>query len=190
MSDPRAFIRGLYGIADGGWPAPEAQARRLAAAGACCVQLRVKGADRARLAALVEAVGPLGVPLIVNDHLGLGDGAHLGQGDGPFPSSFVGLRGRSTHTLDQLRAALDEGVDYVGFGPVWTTSTKVGALPARGLDALARAVALSTVPVVAIGGITLERLPELRATGVAAWAIISGIWDAPDPDAAARAAAR
>jgi len=177
-------MRGLYGIADAGFGDVAVQARMLAAAGAWCVQLRCKGWSRSGIEELVAGL-ELPVPLIVNDHLGLGDGTHLGQGDGP--CSSAGLWGRSTHTLQEIDAAIAEGVDYVGFGPVFVTTTKEGALQPRGLDGLARAVEHSPVPVVAIGGITLEKLSALRGTGVAAWAPISAIHAAADPMAAARA---
>lgn len=181
-------IRGLYGIADSGFPTELAdQARMLERAGACCVQLRCKGWSRERVQALVERL-QLGVPLIVNDFGGLGDGVHRGQEDGPMP--WPGLRGRSTHSLEQIDAAVAEGVDYVGFGPIFGTATKETALSPRGLGRLARAVEHSPVPVVAIGGLTLETLGELMATGVSAWAPISAIHGAPDPLSAARSFSR
>jgi thiamine-phosphate pyrophosphorylase len=133
------------------------------------------------------------VPLLLNDHgslAHLGDGVHLGQADGPCDRAALppgALIGRSTHDLQQLAAAIAEGVDYVGFGPVFVTTTKVGALPARGLEALAAVVAASTIPVVAIGGLELASMPQVRATGVAGWAVISAILAAPDPTASARA---
>ena len=100
-------IRGLYGIADSGFPTELAdQARMLERAGACCVQLRCKGWSRERVQALVQRL-QLGVPLIVNDFGGLGDGVHRGQEDGPMP--WPGLRGRSTHSLEQIDAAVAEG---------------------------------------------------------------------------------
>ena len=82
------------------------------------------------------------------------------------------------------------GVDYVGFGPIFGTTTKETALSPRGLGRLARAVEHSPVPVVAIGGLTLETLGELMATGVSAWAPISAIHGAPDPLSAARSFSR
>ena len=185
------MMRGLYGIADASFGDPVRLGRHLLAGGASVLQLRAKGWEAARVAEALSALRPAcraaGVPLLVNDHAelaGLCDGLHLGQGDGPLPST--GLRGRSTHSLEQLRAALDEGVDYVGFGPVFSTSTKLDADPVRGLELLARVVRASPVPVVAIGGIEVCRLPALRATGVRCWAVISAILSAPDPQAAAR----
>ncbi|MCB9760694.1 MAG: thiamine phosphate synthase [Alphaproteobacteria bacterium] len=187
-------IAGLYGIADAGFGDPVALGRALVLGGARVLQLRCKGWPEARVAEAARALKPCcaaaGVALLINDHpqlIGIADGVHLGQGDGPLPDRALGLRGRSTHDLDQLAAAVAEGADYVGFGPVFGTTTKEGALPPRGLDALAAVVAASTVPVAAIGGITPARLPAVKATGAASWAIISAILGAPDPAAAARA---
>jgi thiamine-phosphate pyrophosphorylase len=71
-------------------------------------------------------------------------------------------------------------VDYVGFGPVFPTGTKVNPGPAVGLQILAEA-ARHSVPVVAIGGIRLDRLADLQATGVHAWTAISAVWRSADP---------
>ena len=185
------MIRGLYGIADTGFGDPVELGRALLEGGACAIQLRAKGWSEDRVAQALRALAPpcraAGVPLLVNDHPGLVhlcDGVHLGQEDGPLPSS--GLRGRSTHSLEQLEAALAEGADYVGFGPVFATSTKRDADPVRGLELLEQVVRRSSVPVVAIGGIDLQRLPQVRATGVASWAVISAILKAPEPALEAR----
>jgi thiamine-phosphate diphosphorylase len=161
-------------------------------AGACALQLRAKDWPAERIAQALRALHPLcvqaGVPLIVNDHADLAplaDGLHLGQDDGPFPPD-CGLRGRSTHSLEQLHQALEEGVDYVGFGPVFTTQTKRAAGDARGLAQLGEVTLASTVPVVAIGGISRENLPQVRAAGADCWAVISDILADPNPLSAAR----
>ena len=171
-------------MADASFGEVGAQARVLAEAGACCVQLRCKGWSRARIAATVQGLD-LSVPVLVNDHVGLGDGGHLGQDDGPWTGP--GLWGRSTHSLQQIDAAVAEGASYVGFGPVFPTGTKDVGRAEVGLEGLRQAVAHSPIPVVAIGGITLDRLQPVMQTGVAAWAVISAIWSASDPRAAARA---
>lgn len=179
-------LRGLYGMADADFGDPARQARLLADNGACCVQIRCKGWSRDRLVRLVEGLD-LGVPVLVNDHIGLADGTHLGKGDGPLPAH--GVRGRSTRSLADIDAAVDEGATYVGFGPVFPTTTKDIAL-VLGLQRLRAAVQHAPVPVVAIGGITLDALPQLVDTGVACWAVISGVWRTPDPAAAIRAFSR
>lgn len=199
------MIRGLYGIADAGFGDPVALGTLLLDGGASVIQLRCKGWSADDVGAVARLLHPLckqrGVPLILNDHLalaeaGLGDGIHLGQSDGDFERSRLPpgcLVGRSTHDLAQLAAAQAEGVDYVGFGPVYRTSTKPGihqTLPPRGLTDLRKLVAAARVPVVAIGGITPANLHEVLSTGAAAWAVISGVLAAVDPLAAARKMAK
>ena len=192
-------MRGLYGIADAGFGDPLALGSLLLDAGPlAALQLRCKGWPIEDVAEVVRRLHPLcrraGVPLIINDHLalaerGLADGVHLGQSDGRFRRSRLPggcLVGRSTRDLAQLRAAVAEGVDYVGFGPIYGTETKAGAGPARGLTLLRQVVAASPVPVVAIGGITPGRLHEVRAAGARSWAVISAILRSADPLATAR----
>ncbi len=187
---------GLYGIADAGFGDPVVLGRLLISAGAVAVQLRCKGwgQDEVR-AALMALRGPCreaGVPLIVNDYgalAGLCDGVHLGQGDGVFPPG-ARVRGRSTHGLADLAAAEAEGVDYVGFGPVYGTTTKPDARSRRGVEALTEVCAAARVPVVAIGGITLARSAEVYAAGASCVAVISGVFGAGDPWAAARGVGR
>lgn len=188
---------GLYGIADAGFGDPVAAGRLLLQGGVRVLQLRCKGWTGDRVASAARALAPLcrkaDVPLILNDHpdlAAIGDGVHVGQEDGPVDRRLLppgSLVGRSTHDLDQLHAALDEGVDYVGFGPVFGTRTKPGALAPRGVAILARVVAASTVPVVAIGGLGPDNLAQVQATGAHGWAVISAILCAPDPVRAARA---
>ncbi len=193
MTGPALSLRGLYGMADADFGDPVALSEMLLDAGACAVQLRAKTWSDEKVAQALRQLLPrcqaAGVPLIVNDRAALAhlaDGLHLGQNDGPFPEN-CGLKGRSTHDLEQLRAAMQEGVDYVGFGPIYTTATKAEAGPGQGLAPLGKVLQQSRIPVVAIGGITLARLPELRRSGVQSWAVISAILGAPDPLAAARA---
>ncbi|PTY03731.1 thiamine phosphate synthase [Opitutaceae bacterium EW11] len=147
--------------------------------------------------ALRKLLRPLGVPLIVNDRVDLAlavdaDGVHVGQGDLPVavvrrllgPGKIVGLS--ITHE-SQLEAVSREEVDYLGVGPVYPTGSKSDAAPAMGIDALARIVRRSSLPVVAIGGISLERAPAIFAAGAAGVAVVSAISYATDPSAAARA---
>ncbi len=196
---------GLYAIADlaAGAADPEALAGQLLACGPAALQLRWKDPPGAgaflevarRLAALSRAAG---VPFIVNDRVDVAalagaDGVHLGQDDLPLaaarrllpPGTLVGV---STHTLAQVEAAVAEGADYLGFGPVFATSTKARPDPVVGPGGLAAAVrAAAPVPVVAIGGITLERVAEVAGTGAACAAVIGDVLGAAD--VAARAAA-
>jgi thiamine-phosphate pyrophosphorylase len=141
-----------------------------------------------------------GAALIVNDRVDVAlaadaDGVHLGQTDLPLaearrfaPDLWIGV---STHNLDQVRAACDAGADYLGFGPVFATSTKRNPDPVQGLDGLRAAVAAATGrPVVAIGGITAAQIGDVYRTGVHAVCAISAVNDARDPRDMARQLAR
>jgi len=206
-------MRGLYGIAGpGGAPGRRAETLRVARAflegGAALLQLRDKHASGRELVetarALLGLARPAGVRVVVNDRLDVAlaagaDGVHLGQDDLRPEDAFEVLRragvdrrgflvGLSTHDEAQVREALALGVDYVGFGPVYGTSTKADALPRRGVEALRRAVAAAgAMPVVAIGGITLENVREVAESGAAMAAVISDVQAHPAPAARALA---
>jgi thiamine-phosphate pyrophosphorylase len=123
------------------------------------------------------------------------DGVHLGQDDLPLaearallgPSAIIGI---STHSDEELQAA--QGADYVGFGPIFATRSKPGAAlpPPHGLEGLRRAVQLSKVPVVAIGGLTAATAQAVAATGARCAAAIAELCNASDPEAAVRAMAK
>jgi len=203
-----ARLAGLHVLADDDprWPLdPVAQARAACAGGARVVQLRAKRApDREALVwadAIREITRRAGALFFVNDRFDLAlaaaaDGVHLGQQDLPPAAIPAPLRarllvGRSTHTLAELRAARDEPVDYVAFGPVFGTRSKESAHAARGLARLAGAVREAAPrPLVAIGGIDADRAAAVMAAGAAAIAVISAVAAAADPEAAARALAR
>lgn len=199
-SPPGVLPPGLYGMADAAWGDPVPMA--LALVEGCCrtIQLRAKGVPLSTLAAQARALLPplraRGVRLLINDHVSVAlevgaDGVHLGQDDGDpaqaraqlGPAALIGL---STHTLAQVRAACPPLVDYIGFGPVFPTTTKDTGYAPRGLDLLRLAVQQSHAPVVAIGGINRSRLSEVRATGARHWAVIGDILGQPDVASAAR----
>jgi thiamine-phosphate pyrophosphorylase len=123
------------------------------------------------------------------------DGVHLGQGDlppGRIPPEAreVLLIGRSTHDAEQARCACQEPIDYLAFGPVFGTTSKQSAYGARGLAALGEIAALAgSRPLVAIGGIGLDRVAEVVRAGAAAAAVLSAVAaaEAEDPVAATRA---
>ena len=97
------------------------------------------------------------------------------------------LIGRSTQSLDQARAALAEGFDYIGFGPLFPTPTKAGR-PAIGLEEIAimeREVG-SKIPAFCIGGITPETLPHVLSAGARRVVVVSALLQAPDIQAATR----
>jgi thiamine-phosphate pyrophosphorylase len=152
--------------------------RALAAAGIDAVQLREKDlADRAlyELARLARAVLPT-ARLLVNGRADVAlaagaDGVHLPV-DGP-PAAALRARfgpglviGVSTHRVEEVERARRDGADYAVFGPVYATPAKARYGPPAGLAELARAAATG-IPVVALGGITLERLGEVASTGAA-----------------------
>jgi thiamine-phosphate pyrophosphorylase len=168
---------------------PAQIALELAAAGVQLAQYRDKqGSPQTILcnaATLREAFGP-NATLLMNDRVDLAilanfNGVHLGQEDLPFadarsilPSnSIIGL---STHTPDELLQANETSADYLAIGPIFSTSTKLDAAPVVGLEGLRRARALTTRPLVAIGGITLANAASVFAAGADSIAVISGLF--------------
>ena len=196
----------LYAILDLGYTPEEKAAETTAAllsGGADLLQLRAKNHDLATIQRVAEILIPLcraaGVPFILNDHPALAadlgaDGVHIGQDDGTLAAAreIIGsgkMIGRSTHSLDQARAALAEGFDYIGFGPLFPTPTKAGR-PAIGIDevaAMQRDVG-SRIPAFCIGGIKRCNLPQVLAAGAHRVVIVSDLLTAPDIQAATAAA--
>lgn len=186
----------LYGILDLGSLAPAgapAMAERLLAAKIDVLQLRAKKSSEAEVAALARELAPLcraaGVPFILNDYPHLvpetgADGVHIGQDDGPIAAARAAagagkIVGRSTHSIEQARAAWAEGADYIGFGPLFATPTKPDYTPI-GLDGIAAVQGGSPVPVFCIGGIKRENLPGIVAAGARRVVIVTGLLHADD----------
>jgi thiamine-phosphate pyrophosphorylase len=159
------------------------------AGGARLIQLRDKSAasrDRLALAdAAVARVRAAGGRLIVNDRADIArlagaDGVHVGQDDLSVaearailgPDAIVGI---STHDPAQVEAAGATPATYLAVGPIYDTATKETGYSARGLALVRHAAAVAAMPVVAIGGITLERAPEVLAAGAASVAIVSDL---------------
>jgi len=169
-------------------------------AGLRVVQLRAKALPVDTLFAAGEEVRRLtrrhGATFIVNDDPDLAvrldaDGVHVGQNDTSpeHARAVVGadrLVGLSTHNRRQIVDAADRPVDYIGVGPVFATGSKDAPDPVVGTELLAWAADNATVPVVAIGGITLENLDEVLDAGARNVAVISAIARATDPSATAR----
>jgi len=197
----RDRIAGFYSILDSN---DEALARDLVTpiaqggAGASVLQVRFKCSGAVSVAEFVTAARmarrittEAGALLVVNDRIDIAlavdaDGVHLGQDDLPLDHARALVRrlrpqppfliGVSTHNRAQVLAAVRGGADYIGFGPVYPTSTKIDPDPVQGLDELRAAVRVAgRVPVVAIGGITPARASEVAATGVAAACAISAV---------------
>lgn len=169
-------------------------------AGAVWLQYRNKGASTALRAAQARALLPLcrahGVPLIVNDDWRLAaaigaEGAHLGESDGELGPARAAmgdgaLIGASCYAdIERARRAVDTGASYVAFGAFFPSPTKPHARRAPpGLLSAARSLG---VPRVAIGGLTPDNAGPLVAAGADLLAVISGVFDAPDPARATRA---
>jgi thiamine-phosphate pyrophosphorylase len=179
-------------------PTPEDPATELARvvleAGAPLLQIRVKGvADRERLvltAPIVALCREHGARSIVNDRADIclateADGVHGGAHDVPTDTlrSLIGpgrVLGATARNSAQSRAAAESGADYVGAGPVYATASKDGLPEPRGADVV-RDVAAAPLPVIAIGGITAARVPDMLAAGAHGVAVIGAITRAPDP---------
>jgi thiamine-phosphate pyrophosphorylase len=94
--------------------------------------------------------------------------------------------GRTTRTLAEARAALAEGADHVGFGPIFATRTKSLAVPPRGVATLAEVAGALGAPVVAIGGIGEAAIGEVARAGAACAAVVEALFGQGDPEANAR----
>ncbi len=175
-------------------------AQRLAEAGVRLIQYRHKSApsrelldSSSRLAALLI---PRAVTFIVDDRadvalLAGASGVHVGQEDleADAARSVLGpgkLVGVSTHNREQFQRATATSADYIGVGPIFSTSTKANPDPVVGTDFIRRIRPLTDKPIVAIGGITLERAAEVIQAGADSVAVISDVLRAPDPGERAR----
>lgn len=149
----------------------------LAAAGVDAVQIREKDLDdRAllELTARARSALPASTRVLVNGRADVAlaagaDGVHLPAAEVPVAAlrrrfGDELLIGRSTHRPAEVERARDEGADYVTFGPVYATPSKAAYGPPPGIAGLQRAAAVG-LPVVALGGVTIARLPEVAAAG-------------------------
>ena len=194
------LLRGIYAIVDvtAGGDDPLAQVADVLAGGVRLVQYRAKsGVDRPLLRRFRAQVAAAGGLVIVNDDVGAlddADGVHLGQEDlarvdlpalrARHPGKILGISCPDVRTGLAAQAA---GADYAGAGAMYATASKDDAGAPIGPGGVRAAVEALAIPVAAIGGITLERIPEVRATGAAMAAVITAISRAPDRAAAARA---
>ena len=174
------------------------------AGGATVVQLRDKLADTARMIqtgrALKTALAGTGAALIVNDDVEAAitigaDGLHIGQGDMAVAEARARIGAEMVLGLSvetpALAASVDRAqVDYIGAGPVFATPSKLDHKAPVGFDGLARQVAASPVPAVAIGGLKGEHVAHVLKAGAQGVAVISAICGQSDPEAAARALRR
>ena len=160
------------------------------------IQLRVKDASLAavktEIAQALEVASAHGCQLVVNDYwreaISLGaDFVHLGQGDlagadlGAIKAAGIKL-GISTHSLDELDNALAAGPDYIALGPIYPTKLKAMPWKPQGLARIGEWRSKITCPLVAIGGITLERVPDVLAAGASSAAVVTDIVMSGDPE--------
>ena len=177
----------------------EALARALDAGDVACVQLRLKEVSdddiRRAAKALLAVTATRDVALIMNDRPDLAretgcDGVHVGQQDAPYEAArqVVGadaVVGVTCHgSRDLAIEAAAKGADYVAFGAFYPTATKEAKAHAD-LDTLAWWSEMTTVPSVAIGGITPANCPPLVRAGADFLAVVTAVWDHPDSPAAA-----
>jgi thiamine-phosphate pyrophosphorylase len=166
---------------------------RLLAGGARVIQLRDKDASAKELfeaaQACLQLTRAVGATLLINDRADIAlaadaDGVHLGQDDLTVaearamlgPQKIIGV---STHSLAQVEAALVTSTNYIAVGPIFPTTTKANPDPVVGLELLRQARTLTSLPLVAIGGITLATAPEVIAAGANSVAVISALYPPP-----------
>jgi len=169
---------------------------RIASQGAKLIQLRVKDMPpheiKAEIAGALELAAEHGCQLVVNDYwqeaIDLGaDFVHLGQEDlaGADLAAIrnAGIRlGISTHSLEELDKALAAAPDYVALGPIYPTKLKAMPWKPQGLARVGEWRARISCPLVAIGGITLERAPDVLAAGASSAAVVTDIVMSDDPE--------
>jgi thiamine-phosphate pyrophosphorylase len=196
------LLNGLYVVVDGQWLQGHSHleiVRQAIRGGARTIQFREKTMKKKDLIPLAcqirEICGENGVLFIVNDHLDVAlatdaDGLHIGQDDLPVSIARRLLRrgqllGCSAATVEEARVAQAEGADYLGVGAIFPTSSKAGIdiIGPGKLREIRNAVHL---PLVAIGGITVENVAEVMAAGATAAAVISAVAGAASPEKAAR----
>jgi thiamine-phosphate diphosphorylase len=169
-------------------------AQMMVAGGARLIQLRDKEAssremlDAAR--ACLRHTRPAEALLIINDRVDVAltvdaDGVHLGQEDMSVEEAreILGddkIIGISTHSLEQFRAALDTSANYIAVGPIFPTKTKENPHAVVGLEFVRETKELADRPIVAIGGITVERSLEVIAAGADSVAVISALYPWPE----------
>ena len=170
------------------------------AGGADAIQFRQKGGATREMIRVAEQMRALcqkaGVTFVVNDRVDVAiashaDGVHLGQDDFPIPLAreLLGeeaIIGGSASSMEEARKCLSEGADYIGFGPVYPTTSKEDAGPVGGLGLLKQIVEGIPLPIIAIGGVTRDNVPVVMQTGVHGIAVISAVCCQKDPREAAR----
>lgn len=162
--------------------------------GVSVVQIREKTAETLEFYNLAIKVKKIttkyNVPLIINDRVDVAlaidaDGVHVGQSDMPcdITRKLIGenkILGVSAATIEEAKKAENNGADYIGTGAIFPTTTKNDApsITKKDLSDIANSI---NIPVVAIGGITIENANELKNTGISGLSVVSAIMNAEDP---------
>ena len=192
----------LYAVTDRSWLGERTLAQvveEVLKGGATFLQLREKELDQATILAEAREIQAIAaryhVPFVINDSVDIAlacdaDGVHVGQADlmGRDVRALIGpdkILGITANTVELAVAAEQAGADYIGAGAVFGTTTKQNAknLSLDTLKAICQAV---SIPVVAIGGINADNLPQLAGTGAAGAAVVSALFAQKDPEKAAR----
>jgi thiamine-phosphate pyrophosphorylase len=169
--------------------------------GADTIQFRQKSGSTREMIKLASEMKTLcadnEVAFIVNDRVDIAiaaeaDGIHLGQDDFPIPLArrLLGedvIIGGSAATMEEAQACFSEGADYVGFGPVYPTTSKEDAGPVSGAELLKKVVQSISLPIIAIGGVSVENVHEVMKAGAHGIAVISAVCCQEDPEQATRA---
>jgi thiamine-phosphate pyrophosphorylase len=175
-------------------------ARMAIEGGADTIQFRQKGGSTREMIEIARKLKGMcteaGVTFIVNDRIDVAiaseaDGVHLGQDDFPITLArkLMGedvIIGGSAVSLEDAQRCFAEGVDYVGFGPVYPTSSKPDASSPTGIKIMKKAIEAVPLPFIAIGGIHAENVPEVMHTGAYGIAVISAVCCQTDPKQATR----
>lgn len=189
------FDFGFYGILSEPRVGYPRLAELMVERGVRIIQLRMKHAEKAEVLEVgrtLRTIIPTGHLFVVNDDPAVArdvgaDGVHLGQRDAPYnqarellgPDAVIGL---STHNRDETTRACSTGADYIGVGPVFSTTTKGDPDPVIGLDGLTKLLAVATVPAVAIGGITPSNAAAVLAAGARNFCAVGCVNNTDRPD--------
>lgn len=189
-----SFLHGVYLLLDEQWSSQVSLIKVVEIAARCGVRIfqyrnktdsildcYQKGMPLRKATADVDAT------FIVNDRCDLAfaleaDGVHLGQDAFPFDAArqILGEKkiiGVSTHRPEEVEAATKEGADYIGFGPIFSTRTKADHEPVVGITGLGLVRSLTTLPIFAIGGITLDSVPAIQQAGGNGVAVASVVYN-------------
>ena len=177
---------------------PVMQAEKALKGGATMIQLRRKSASGSELYEWSKSIQELcrahNAIFIVNDRLDIAlaanaDGVHLGQEDLPADAAkkLLGkdkILGVSVSSVTEAEKAGRSGADYIGFGHIYPTASKQKSCRPVGPDSITEVVRALLLPVIAIGGITLDNVCEVINAGASGVAVISAVAEAPDPEKA------